>query len=328
MKALVTGAGGFLGGAIAAALAARGWEITTLQRGFYQHLETAGYRNIQATLTDLQAVVTACEGQDAVFHVAAKAGVWGSYQSYYDANVLGTLNVIAGCKRNNVAKLIYTSSPSVVFNGQDESGINEQAPYPESFLGHYSATKSIAEQAVLNAADKKLSCVALRPHLIWGPGDQHLLPRIIDRAQKGKLKFVGNGENLIDSTYIDNAVEAHLNAESSLAPDAACNGKAYFISNGDALPSKVLINKLLACAAEPPVDKHISSKVAYIAGAVLEATYTVLRIKSEPIMTRFVARQLATEHWFDLSAARQDLHYQSSVSNEEGFQRLQESRQA
>ncbi len=322
MKALITGAGGFLGGAIAKALREKAWQVNCLQRGDYPELESIGCKNFQGSITNLDTVLNAAEGTDVVFHVAAKAGVGGNYQSYYQPNVVGTQNVVAACKRLGIPKLIYTSSPSVVFDGHDESGINESAPYPLYHLAHYSKTKAIAEQWALNAIDKNFSCTALRPHLIWGPGDQHLLPRIIDRVKAGRLKFVGDGQNKIDSTYIDNAVEAHLLAADKLTPDAACNGKAYFISNDDAMAAKELINQLIKCAGLSPVDKHISPKIAYVVGTLLEAIYGALHVTSEPIMTRFVAKQLSTEHWFDLTAAKNDLGYQASISNEEGFKRL------
>lgn len=328
MKALVTGGGGFLGSAIARALREREWQVTCLQRGDYPELEAAGCRCQRGDICDLQTVIKACTGQDIVFHVAAKAGVWGSWHSYFQPNVIGTRNIIAGCKRAAVPRLVYTSSPSVVFNGSDEAGIDESEPYPSHHLCHYSATKAMAEAAVLDAVDPHLACVALRPHLIWGAGDQHLLPRLVERARRGKLKFIGDGTNKIDATCIENAVAAHLQTADRLEHDAVCNGKAYFISNGEPLPSKELINKLLACAGEKPVDACVPAGVAYCAGALFEAVYGLLRIRSEPLMTRFVARQLSTEHWFDLSAARRDLDYQALINNETGFERLRQAMQS
>ena len=324
MKALVTGAGGFLGGAIAKALADAGWIVTTLQRGNYPQLNGIAQINMTGSIADLPTVLAASEEQDVIFHVAAKAGVWGNYQSYHQTNVAGTENIIAAAKRLRIPKLIYTSSPSVVFDGRDEQNIDESTPYPEYFLNHYSHTKSIAESLVLRAHDKHLATCALRPHLVWGPGDQHLLPRIVERCKQGRLRFVGDGENFIDSTYIDNAVAAHLQAEKSLKIGSSCDGKAYFISNGEPLKSKQLINALLKCAGQSAVDKHISSGVAYTVGACFELGYKLFGIKNEPIMTRFVARQLATEHYFNLENARRDLSYNPTISNEEGFSRLTE----
>ena len=273
MKALITGGGGFLGFALAKKLRTMDWDVTCLQRGSYKKLDEIGCNSVQASLSDLPALIAASKDKDIVFHVAAKAGVWGSYQSYYEPNVLGTENVIAACKRNGVNKCVYTSSPSVVFDGTDEVNIDEHTPYPHEHLCHYSATKAQAERYVLSARDDVFSCCALRPHLIWGPGDQHLLPRIIERRKANKLRFVGNGENRIDSTYIDNAVDAHIAAAAALSTNAACNGKAYFVSNGKAMPSKELINTLLSCAGLEPVHEHVPAGLAYGVGAIMEAAF-------------------------------------------------------
>lgn len=328
MIALVTGGGGFLGGAIARKLLEQGCTVRTLQRGQYPLLEQAGAHCIRADLTDADAVLAAAKGCDAVFHVAAKAGVWGSYQSYHQPNVEGTRNVIQACKTHGIPKLIFTSSPSVTFSGHDEEGIDESAPYPSKYLAHYPATKAIAERMMLDAANDRLATVALRPHLIWGPGDAHLVPRIIARARAGRLRIVGSGDNLVDSTYIDNAADAHLSACEHLTPDAKCNGKAYFITNGEPIPMRDLINRILAAAHLPPVTRHISPRIATAVGGLLEGAYHLLRIRREPVMTRFVARQLACAHWYDLTAARRDLGYEPRVSIDEGMERLEQSRVA
>ena len=257
-----------------------------------------------------------------VFHVAAKPGVWGRYADFYTPNVLGTENVLAACRQNRVPRLIFTSSPSVVFNGADENQINESAPYPTRFLAHYPQTKALAEQLVLAANSPDLATIALRPHLIWGPGDPHLVPRILARARAGRLRLIGNRNNLVDSTYIDNAAHAHLLAAERLAPGSACAGKAYFISNGEPLAMADLIRKILAAAGLPPVVPTINPHLAYAAGAAMELAYILLRLKCEPLLTRFVARQLSTAHWFDLTAARRDLGYQPLITIDEGMRRL------
>jgi nucleoside-diphosphate-sugar epimerase len=325
MIALITGAGGFLGGAIVRRLLEHGCAVRTLQRGHYPWLEQAGARCFRADLTDEDAVLAATQGCDAVFHVAAKAGVWGSYRSYLRPNVIGTRNVIQACHRHRVRKLIFTSSPSVTFAGRDENGIDESAPYPDHYLAHYPATKAIAERMVLDAAGDELATVALRPHLIWGPDDSHLVPRIIERARAGRLRIVGSGDNLVDSTYIDNAAAAHLAACDRLAPGAPCTGRAYFISNGQPLPMRDLINRILAAAHLPPATRHISPRIATAAGGLLEGVHHLLRIRREPVLTRFVARQLACAHWYDLGAARRDLGYEPLVSIDEGMRRLERS---
>jgi nucleoside-diphosphate-sugar epimerase len=328
MQALVTGGGGFLGKAIVTRLLASGAAVRSLARGDYPELRQLGAECVRGDVADADAVSRAAEGCDVVFHVAAKAGVWGSYDEYHHANVVGTENVIAACRASNIPKLVHTSSPSVVFNGRDEAGIDESAPYPDKYLAHYPRTKAVAERAVLKAnggqlADGRvLATVALRPHLIWGPGDNHLVPRLIERARQGKLRRVGAGTNLVDTVYIDNAVDAHLLAAQKLEPDSPVAGRAYFITNGEPLPLWDLIDRMLACGGLPPVKRHISARSAYVVGALLEAVYRWTGRTDEPPMTRFVARQLATAHWFNITAARRDLGYHPHVTVTEGLTRL------
>jgi nucleoside-diphosphate-sugar epimerase len=325
MRVLVTGGGGFLGSALCRALLARGHQVRSVSRGDYPELAKAGVECVRDDVADTQAVHIAAASCDAVLHVAAKAGVWGPYEEYRRANVVGTQNVVSACRAHRISRLIHTSSPSVVYDGRDECGIDESAAYPTHYLAHYPRTKAEAERIVLAANGPDFATVALRPHLIWGPGDQHLLPRLIAQARAGKLRRVGDGKNIVDTTYIDNAVAAHLAALDRLAPGAPCAGKAYFIANDEPLPMWELIDRMLACADLPPVTKSISPRLAYAAGALLEAAYTLLRRKEEPPMTRFVARQLATSHWYDLSAAKRDLGYTPPVTVEEGLRRLRKS---
>jgi len=324
MKVLVTGGGGFLGGAIIDQLLARGIEVRSISRGKYPALEAKGVECIQADLSDADAVTVATLGCDAVIHTAAKAGVWGDYQDYFDANVTGTRNVILACKAHAVPRLVYTSTPSVTFAGEDEDGVDESMPYAENFLCHYAATKAQAERDVLAANGGTLSTVALRPHLIWGPGDHHLVPRVIARAKAGKLKLVGNGKNRVDATYIDNAVDAHLCALDVLGPEAACAGKAYYISNDEPVAMGELLNLILKAGGLPPVTRSVPPGLAYLVGAGMEKVYGLLGKQEEPIMTRFVARQLATAHWFDISGAKRDLGYHPAVTMDEGMRRLAE----
>ena len=325
MKALVTGGGGFLGFAIVQRLAARGDDVRSFSRNEHQRLHSLDVETLQGDLADADAVCAAASGCDAVFHVAAIAGVGGGYQRYYRTNVQGTQNVIDACLRHEVTRLIFTSSPSVVFDGQDQENIDESAPYPSRFLAHYPRTKAMAEQLVMGANGPRLATVSLRPHLIWGPGDNHLVPRIVSRAKAGRLRLVGSGDNLVDSVYIDNAADAHLLAADRLGPQSPAAGKAYFITNGQPIPIGRLINRILAAAGLEPVTRTISPKAAYVIGAVLETAYRILGLASEPPMTRFVARQLATAHWFDITAARRDLGYEPTVSIDEGMLRLEQA---
>lgn len=310
MTILVTGGGGFLGGAIVDRLLARGHSVRSLARGDYPALAAKGVEALRGDLGDSEAVSAAVAGCEAVFHVAARPGVWGPYDEYYRTNTQGTLNVIEACRAHGVGRLIYTSTPSVVHAGGDLEGVDESAPYPDHFETHYPATKALAEQAVLAAHGPELATVSLRPHLIWGPGDNHLIPRILGRARAGRLRLVGRAPGpRIDTTYIDEAADAHLLAFEALGPDAACGGKPYFIAQGDPQPISVVINGILDAHGMPPCERWVSPGVAYAAGAVLETVFRLFRVRSEPPLTRFVARQLATSHWYDLSAAKRDLGY-------------------
>jgi nucleoside-diphosphate-sugar epimerase len=322
MRVLVTGGGGFLGSAIARRLRARGDTVRSFARGWYHTLDEIGVEQIQGDVGDKPAVLRAVEGCDLVFHVAAKAGLWGKYPDYYRTNVLGTAHVLAGCRKHGVTRLVYTSSPSVVFNGKDMEGVDENAPYPDRFDAHYPCTKAQAEQLVTLANTARLATVSLRPHLIWGPGDNHLIPRILKRARSGRLRKIGSTNKLIDSIYIDNAAEAHLLAGDRLSPGGAIAGKVYFVSNGEPWPIWDLINAILACAGLPPVKRRIPARLARGMGWLFEAVYGLCRIQREPPLTRFLAKELSTAHWFDLSNARRDLGYSPLVTIREGLERL------
>mgnify|MGYP000886970473 FL=1 len=327
MKILVTGGGGFLGQALCRGLVERGHEVLSFNRSHYPALAALGVGQIRGDLADAEAVRHAVAGVGAVFHNAAKAGAWGSYDSYHKANVVGTDNVLAACRANGVGRLVYTSTPSVTHRATHPvEGLGaDEVPYGEDFQAPYAATKAIAEQRVLAANDAQLVTVALRPRLIWGPGDQQLVPRLAARARAGRLRFVGDGTNLVDTTYIDNAALAHFLAFDHLAPGAACAGKAYFISNGEPLPMRELLNKLLAASGAPRVEKSISFKTAYRIGAVAERLWPLLRLKGEPPMTRFLAEQLCTPHWYSMEPARRDFGYVPQVSIDEGLTRLKAS---
>ncbi|ABQ26197.1 NAD-dependent epimerase/dehydratase family protein [Geotalea uraniireducens] len=322
MRALVTGGGGFLGGAIARLLVERGDTVLSFSRGEYPELARLGVEQIQGDLADREAVLRAATGCDIVFHVAAKAGIWGSHAEYHRANVTGTENVLAACRHHGIGRLVYTGSPSVVFDGRDVEGGDESLPYPTHFEAHYPKTKALAEQLVLAANSPSLATVSLRPHLIWGPGDNHLVPRIVAKARAGKLRRIGNSPCLVDTVYVDNAAHAHLLAADRLVFGGAVSGKSYFISNGEPIPLWEMVNRILAAAGLPPLTRCVPPKVAYAAGVVCEGLWSLLHLAGEPPMTRFVARELATAHWFNISAARRDLGYVPQISIDEGLKRL------
>lgn len=324
---LVTGGGGFLGGAIIRQLLARGESIRNFSRGDYPELRALGVDVRRGDLADASAVHEAVADCVAVIHAGALAGQWGSYNLYHQANVVGTQNIIAACRAHDVSKLVYTSSPSAIDDGQPIEGGDESLPYPNRYVSPYSATKAEGERLILAANDENLATVAIRPPLIWGPGDTQLVPRILERARSKRIFKIGDGAHKIDTTYIDNAAAAHVLALDLLAPHAAISGKVYFISNDEPLPTFEIINRIVGAGGYPPIKRTLPKGLVLGAASLVEGTYRTLRIKREPPLTRFQVEQLCKARWFDISAAKRDLGYQPTVSIDEGMQRLAASLQ-
>ncbi|MBC2705340.1 NAD-dependent epimerase/dehydratase family protein [Desulfobacula sp.] len=319
---LVTGGGGFLGKAIVKKLVKKNLAVTSFSRNFYPDLENLGVLQIQGDLADKNAVAKAVRNIDSVFHVAAKPGIWGSFEDFFQANVTGTENVIFACLENKIKQLIYTSSPSVIFDENDMEDVDESIPYPKKYLAPYPETKAMAEKLVKSAAKKGLSTIIIRPHLIWGPEDNHMVPGIINRANK--LKRVGRKDDLVDTIYVDNAADAHILASQKLIENPSLSGNIYFVSQDEPVSKWEMANAFLDAAGLPPINGHISAKTAYIAGSIFEFFYKLFRLKKEPPITRFAAKELATSHWFNISRAKKDLGYTPKVSTQEGLRRLKQ----
>jgi nucleoside-diphosphate-sugar epimerase len=325
VKVLVTGGGGFLGSAICRQLLARGDEVTAFQRSANGKLEKLGARVIRGYISDAVLLNSSVQGFDAVIHTAAKAGLSVRYKDFFLPNVTGTENVIAACRNNAIRKLVFTSSPSVTHADGDIEGGDESLPYAENYSSPYPATKALAEQMVMAADCPKLRTVSLRPHLIWGPGDNHLLPNLLERAKSGKLRLPGP-DKLIDTVYIDNAAQAHLLALDRLETDSqTVGGKTYFISNDEPMTQRQVIGGLLKAAGLDVDIQAVSPRVAITAGTILETTWKLFRLKSEPPLTRWSAEHLSTAHWYDISAAKRDLGYTAEISIAEGLRRLAKS---
>jgi 2-alkyl-3-oxoalkanoate reductase len=325
MKAMVTGGGGFLGLAIVKQLVARGDKVCSFSRGSYDELKKLGVEQRNGDISNAKDVSNAFKGGfDIVFHVAARPNPWGTYDLYYNTNVVGTENVISACKLHGIKKLVYTSSPSVIFDDKDMEGVDESVPYPRHYDAFYPKTKAIAEQMALKANSKELCTVSLRPHLIWGPGDNQLIPRLITRAKAGRVLIIGPGTNKVDGVYIDDAARAHILAADKLSPKSANAGKAYFITQGNPMPIGESINNILNAAGLPPVKRHIHPKLAYFGAFLLETIWTVLKLKSEPLVTRFLVNEMSRAHWFNISAAYRDFGYKPETPYEVGLQRLGE----
>ena len=312
---LVTGAGGFLGRYLVEQLLARGDRVRGFSRGHYPDLEGRGVQWHRGDLRDTEALDRACRGVDVVFHTAAVAGIWGPWQHYYEVNTLGTERVLRACQRQGVPRLVYTSSPSVTFDGTDQCGVDESAPYARRWLCHYPHSKALAEQQVLSADGQQgVRTCALRPHLIWGPGDPHLIPRLLARARAGQLRRVGNGQNLMDVIYVENAALAHVLAAERLEAGSPVCGRAYFLGQEQPVNCWDWINQLLELAGLPPVRRSISLAAAWRIGGGLELAHRLLRLPGEPRMTRFLAAQLGRSHYFDTRRASADLGYVPQIS--------------
>lgn len=323
MKALVTGGGGFLGGAIVRGALARGWEVASISRSPYPELEDLGVTTHQADLgrahggADADTLARAVDGCDVVFHTAAKAGIWGKREDFWSANVEATRHVTEACLKAGVPRLVHTSSPSVCFTGEDELNASNDLPLADEFLALYPESKAIAERLALAASGAALAVCALRPHLIFGPGDPHLLPRLIARGRQGRLKRIGSGQNEVTLCFVKNAAHAHLLAAESLTPGAAHAGRAYFIGQAEPVKMWDWIDEVFAGLGIPPVKGRISAANARRIGALMETLWKLLPLPGEPPMTRFVAAQLSTSHSYSMEPAGRDFGYTEQVGTQE-----------
>lgn len=301
-----------------------GHKVTSFSRREYPLHWALGINSIQEDIRDLEAIEKACRGRDVVFHLAAKVGIWGSYEEYYSTNVTGTLNVIKACRKQGVARMVYTSSSSVVFDGSDLDGIDESYAYPENHGSHYASTKTKAEKMVIEANSEALSTISLRPHLVWGPYDAHLIPGILRRAGSGRLRRIGDLEHFIDTTYIDNMIDALVLAADALDSKPEARGRNFFITNGE--PARVwdFVNSIIQIAGHEPVQKKIPERAAMFAAGIAEWFHRAFKLRTEPFMTRFAIKELCTNHWFDITAAKEILGYEPRISYAEGFKHLRE----
>ena len=319
MNALVTGGNGFLGRAIVEQLLAQGSSVRVVGRNPYPELAARGVACFRADLAAEDDVQAALRGCDVVFHVAAKAGVWGSWDDFYRNNVTATQHMLRAAIRAGVPKFVYTSSPSVAIGDTDLHGADESTPYPARYPAPYPHTKALAERYVL--AQHDILTVALRPHLIWGPRDPHIVPRLLARARAGRLRRIGDGINLVDVTYVDNGAQAHLQAAASLDAHSPTRGRAYFIGQEQPVLMWQFIDELLKESQLPPVRGNISPATALRIATLLERIYRTARIDHEPPLTRMVVQQMSMSHWFDHSAARRDFGYVPRISTAEGLRR-------
>ena len=321
MKVLVTGTGSLLLGGIASELVRRGDDVVCLQRRPSAFIGHQNAQEVLADICDAEAVVAAAHGCDAIIHGAARVGVVGSQKEFHDTNVRGPENILRATEQHNISRLVFVSTPSVAHTGHSLVG----APAGQAEIGrsgsHYAESKAIAERRVLNAGSNRLAVVAIRPHLVWGPGDTQLVGRIVERAASGRLAVIGTGNALVDSTYIDNAISAHIAALDALHIGSACDGKEYVVSNGEPRTVNELMRSMCESAGVAFEPRHLSLALGIRLGSLVERVWPLVR-SSEPPVTRFIAEQLGTAHWFDQRSVHKDLKWTPSVTIDEGFQRL------
>jgi len=318
-RVVVLGGSGFVGRALVQRLVGEGIETAVVARNAFPEADALGVRFLSGDIGDADFLKNSLAGYDTVFHLASKTGLWGDKDEYYRTNVVGTQNVLDACRANNTHALIYASTPAVVYQKDDLCGVNERTPYARDFLCDYAQSKAIAEKMVLEANSDALKTIALRPHLVWGPGDTNHIPSLLGQARCRQLKRVGDGHNLVDVTYIDNAADAFILAAQNLFGPASGAGKPYFISQGEPVNLWNWLNKFFRRLDIPIVEESISFQKAYLTGMFMEKAFPLARIKREPCMTRFLAVQLAKSHWFSIENANRDLGYFPKVSTAEGI---------
>ena len=316
MTTLVTGASGWLGAAVARALLARGEAVRTLQR---RPSGIEGAEDVLGSITDPADVARAVGGVDAVVHLAAKVSFAGAERDFVAVNVEGTRALLAAARGAGARRFVFVSSPSVAHTGRPIVGEGTEPAQPERARGAYARTKATAELAALAADRPGFAVVAVRPHVVWGPGDPQLVSRVQERAAAGRLPVVGSGAALVDSTYVDDAVDGVL-----AALDAAerVRGEAFVVTSGEPRPISELFAGFCAAAGVAPPSRHVPAVLARAAGGVVEAVWRVRPGRDEPPMTRFLAEQLSTAHWFDLRRTRERLGWTPSVGVTEGLRRL------
>lgn len=322
MSVLVTGAGSALLGLVVRSLAARGESVRVLQRRRVEGLDEVGVVQYLGDIRDVDAVRAAVDGCDAVIHGAALVGVVGGYDEFASVNIDGTRNVIDAALASGVRRVVHISTPSVAHLG--DSLVGEPAGVARTGRRHgehYSETKAHGELLALAAAGSSFGVVALRPHLVWGPGDRQLVGRIIDRARSGRLPLIGGGTALVDTTYLDNAADAIIAGLDAVEPTSVVSGRAYVVANGEPRPIRDLLVGICRAAGLDPRPVNVAPAPARVVGGVVERVWPRVR-SSEPPLTRFVVDQLATAHWFDLRATHADLDWRPRIGLDEGLARL------
>jgi nucleoside-diphosphate-sugar epimerase len=320
VRVLVTGASGLLGGAVATQIARAGHTVRTFQRrpsGLAGVVD--GVEDFLGSVTDVPAVIASLDGIDAIVHLAAKVSLTGDPAEFDAVNIGGTRILLAAAREAAVARFVFVSSPSVAHSGSSIVGDDALPATPEAARGDYARTKAEAELVALAADSDDLRVVVVRPHLVWGPGDTQLVERIVDRARSHRLPLLGHGAALIDSIYVDNASSG---IAAALERVDAVHGNSYVLTNGEPRPVAELIAGMCTAAGVHTPNWRVPAALARAAGSLVEVFWRIKPGADEPPMTRFLAEQLSTAHWFDQRRTREDLQWVPAVSLDEGFRRL------
>ena len=323
MKILVTGATGFLGYHICELLLNEGHEVYNFSRSISNELNELGVKTIQGDLQNSSDIKKALNGIEAIFNTASKVGMWGKWEDFYNINYLGTKNLVDEAKEQGIKVLVHTSTPSVVFGMDSIENGDETLPYPNEYLSLYAKSKSLGEEYVLKSSSDTFKVCSIRPHLIYGKRDKNIIPRLVEARKKNKLKIIGDGSNIVDIIHVSNAAHAHIDAFKELLGDSKNNGKAYFIGQESPVILWDFINRILSKKNLPPVKKQISVRTSYIIGYIVEIFLKAFKIYNiHPPMTRFVALQLGTSHFFSHASAKEDFGYKIRVTIEESLEEL------
>jgi nucleoside-diphosphate-sugar epimerase len=312
---LVTGSGGFLGTVLCKKLKEKGYKVTGFSRNYYPHLNLLGVKQIQGDLGNISDIKKACNNVNVIFNCAAKLDNWGKYKEFYKTNVNGVINIIDSIKQNQI--LIHTSSPSAIMSNKDLEGVDESIKYPNIYFSHYAKTKAKAEKIITRACKNGLKSIILRPHIIWGPGDNNIIPRIMNLRKK--IIIIGNGKNFVDTVYIDNAADAHILAMDALLKTPKLTGNKYFICQNEPIKIWELIKEILSWKNINLGKKFIPSQIAYIGALFFEFFYKIFHLKGEPLLTRYIVNEFSKNHWFDTTAAKNDLNFIPKISLKKGL---------
>lgn len=323
MKILVTGGTGFLGKHLALRLLNLGHDVTVVGRNetIGKELLSVGINFLQIDLADEEKIISAICGQDYVFHCGALSSPWGKYEQFYQANVIGTQNVIKGCKRGSIQRLIHVSTPSLYFYYDERLDVKETDPLPKKFVNHYAKTKFLAEQEIDAFFQEGYPVITIRPRAIFGPGDNAIIPRLIRANQKGMIPLIDQGQHLMDLTYVDNVVDALLLCMTS--PESTL-GEKYNITNGERVTFKEVIESLFAKLGQQVHWKQMAYKQAFTIASLLEAVSKTILFHKEPILTKYTVSVLSRSQTLNIEKAKRELQYEPRISVQEGINQFVE----